>query len=649
MSMYDYAGALRRGKKRYQENVSRGEYPFLPVLDDILMNIEIVSEVNLGLVDIPLERIVGTRTKGRTQAFASNFMPLLRENTEFADKWAAVYEHQVDQGIYDPVEVFEFMNRYYVQEGNKRVSVLKYVHAYSVTAMVTRLVPRRTNDRDIRLYYEFLDFYQVSFNSDIWFSKEGGYQKLMEVMGKEPGKVWPEEERKYFSAVFNLFAKVFSKSRPEGLKLNASDAFLQYVEIFGYDCVKEQTERQMKQGLVDIRKELELSSGGGEVERVEQPEGRARDFAGAGKLFNWLLPTSALEPDMFRLAFIYPDTKETSSWCYGHDLGRAHLEKCFGKKLYTCVYDNARTPELAGAAVERALADHCNMIFTVAPQMALPCVKAAVQHPEVKFFNCSVHNSYSSIDTYFARVYESKFLMGALAAAISGHDKLGYIADFPLYGMSANVNAFAVGASMINPRAKVYLKWSGLKEHHAAQELEEEGITYISGDDMITPAHPSREYGLFHKKGDGTVENLATPMTDWGRFYEQLIRLACRGALDTRAKKENKAVNYWWGMSANVVDLICSKDLPVGTKRLISFLEHSIKAGAFHPFYGKVYAKNGIIVGEEGRSLTAQEIIRTDWMCRNVVGEIPDLELFQDEIQPILRQQGHGPDRKQAE
>ena len=195
MALYDYNNALRQGKKRYQEAVSKGEYPYLPVLDDILANTDIVSEVNLGLLDVPLDRIVGTKTQGRTQAFASNFMPLLGEKSEFGAKWAYLYDHQVDEGIHDPIIAYELMNRYYVQEGNKRVSVLKYLHAYSITASVIRLIPRRNDNHENKLYYEFLDFYQVSFNCDVWFSQEGSYNRLLEAMGKEPGEVWDEEEQ----------------------------------------------------------------------------------------------------------------------------------------------------------------------------------------------------------------------------------------------------------------------------------------------------------------------------------------------------------------------------------------------------------------------------------------------------------------------
>ena len=81
---------------------------------------------------------------------------------------------------------------------------------------------------------------------------------------------------------------------------------------------------------------------------------------------------------------------------------------------------------------------------------------------------------YSSILTYYDRMYEPKFFMGALAAAMSEQEKLGYLADYPIYGMVSNINAFAMGARMINPRAKIYLKWTGLSEHHCRKELEQE-------------------------------------------------------------------------------------------------------------------------------------------------------------------------------
>lgn len=647
MALYDYMGARRLGKKQYQAAVAKGEYPYLPVLDDILSNTEIVSEVNLGLMDVPLDKIVGTKTHGRTQAFASNFMPLLKEKTEFSAKWASLYDHQIEEGIHDPILAYEFMNRYYVQEGNKRVSVLKYVNAYSITASVIRLLPKRSDDRDNRLYYEFLDFYQVSFNCDVWFSRLGSYQKLLEAMGKKPGEVWSDEERQEFKGTYDLFARTFQSVRTEPMELTASDAFLTYIEIFDYDMAKSRTEDQLRKDLVKIHDELMLSARGGEIELVEQPEEKKN--SGSPSLIDWLLPSQVIEPGMLKLAFIYTKGKDNSSWIYSHELGRMYLKECFGGKLRTEAYENASTEPLVAEAIDKAIASGCNMIFTVAPQMAAQSVKAAVEHPEVKFFNCSVNMSYSSICTYYVRMYEAKFLMGALAAAMSETDKLGYIADYPIYGMVSNINAFAMGARMINPRAKIYLKWNDLKEHNCRKELEAEGITHISGEDLITPERASREYGLYHKKPDGTVENLAASMCHWGKFYERIVSQICRGNDARKEVKGRKAVNYWWGMSADVIDVICSQNLPIGTKRLIEFLKSSIRSGAFRPFDGVIYAQNDLVIGEEGRSLSPDEIIRMGWLCNNIIGEIPDIDQFKPEAQPMIRLQGVREQKSAAE
>ena len=80
----DYRSAQRAGQRAYRANVARGQSPYLAVLDDILTDVDIVAQEPLGLVDIPAESIVGTKTAGRHTAFASNFMPLLDDDTEFA-------------------------------------------------------------------------------------------------------------------------------------------------------------------------------------------------------------------------------------------------------------------------------------------------------------------------------------------------------------------------------------------------------------------------------------------------------------------------------------------------------------------------------------------------------------------------------------
>ena len=60
MSKTDYSNAHKLAVRDYRFRVAKGEYPYLPVLDDILRSTSIAGESNLGLVDIPLDFIVGT-------------------------------------------------------------------------------------------------------------------------------------------------------------------------------------------------------------------------------------------------------------------------------------------------------------------------------------------------------------------------------------------------------------------------------------------------------------------------------------------------------------------------------------------------------------------------------------------------------------
>ena len=155
MGDLEYQEALKLGKKEYKACVSRGRFPYLPVLDDILSREEIRTEQNMGLIQVPLDFVVGTSTMGRTYSFAANFMPILAEKTEFAIKWMNLSDAQINEGIRDPIIAYEYMNRYYVVEGNKRVSVLKYFKADSILANVTRKIPKYSDDEDVKLYYEY--------------------------------------------------------------------------------------------------------------------------------------------------------------------------------------------------------------------------------------------------------------------------------------------------------------------------------------------------------------------------------------------------------------------------------------------------------------------------------------------------------------
>lgn len=155
-----YQQALKLGRKLQRQRVSQGLYPYLQILDEILPGYTTAGQEELGTIEIPVEKIVGTKTRGRSDAFAANFMPLIPMDSEFGLKWRNLCEfHLGESGIRDPVSCYEFLGRFYVQEGNKRVSVLKYFGAATIMGNVIRILPGESSQPEVIAYKAFLGYY----------------------------------------------------------------------------------------------------------------------------------------------------------------------------------------------------------------------------------------------------------------------------------------------------------------------------------------------------------------------------------------------------------------------------------------------------------------------------------------------------------
>ncbi|MCF2668361.1 BMP family ABC transporter substrate-binding protein [Faecalicatena contorta] len=630
MAIEEYIKAYKMGKKEYQSRMLRGLKPTLEVLDDILPGKGTLSEVPLGLVQIPVDQIVGTKTYGRSEAFASNFMPILRENTEFAIKWAHLCTAHENEGIREPIKAYEYMNKFYVEEGNKRVSVMKFFGVVSTPAIVTRVVPKRTEEKENKIYYEYMDFYDKTKINYIWFSEEGRFAKLLEAVGKSEDEEWNDEDRLDFNSVYSRFNGEYRARGGEKLSITAGDAFLSFITLYGYEALKDKTTSELKALITKSWEEFKLLEEDKEVDLKMDPGKEKKP------ILSRLLPISAPK---LKVAFIYEKTATSSAWTYAHELGRMHLEQKFPEEVSTIYYDNTTLDNIE-ERIEDAIQQGCNIVFTTTPSFVPASVKAAIAHPDIRILSCSVNTSHRYIRTYYARMHEAKFLMGAIAGAMAENNKIAYIADYPIYGAIANINAFALGAKMINPRAKVYLEWSTKKEGNVIENIRQLQPMCVSGKDMVIPEEASRYFGLYRLDGE-VPHNLAMPLWHWGKFYEQLIQTIMDGTWKYDDNPSTmQAINYWWGMSSGVVDVICSQNLPIGTKRLVDLLKNTICTGEFNPFSGVLYSQEGVVQNNPNKSLTPEEILTMDWLAENVVGSIPKEEELQEASRPVISQQG---------
>ena len=619
-----YHDALKRGQKEFRACAARGEQPYLPVLSEFVGEEQLGRTVSLGTVQVPLEFVVGTKSLGRTQSFSRSFMPLMGPNTEFAGKWQRLCQAHLEEGIWEPIKAWEYRNRFYVEEGHKRVSVLKFFDANTVSAQVTRILPIRDGSREIELYYEFVDFYQYSRINFLEFSKPGGYAALQKALGKAPGQAWSEEDRRDFSTAFYHFHQAYEAQGGGRLTSTVGDALLAYLKVYGYDTLVGKGAADIQAAVARVWEEITLQQEAEPIDvRLSPPQAEKK----SPSLLSWFLPKG--EQKVLRAAFLHDKDPRTSDWTYGHELGRRHLEKVFGGGLET----SARCNVMEGdplSALEEAIAEGSSVIFTTSPLLLPASLRAAVDHPEVTILNCSLNTSHRYIRTYYARMYEVKFITGAMAGAMAGDDPVGYICDYPIYGQVAGINAFALGVQLTNPLARVHLEWSSVDDAKTAvQRLTEKGIRLISAQDLARRGAPGHNFGLSVIEGDHQV-NLAMPVWKWGIYYEALLRRIQDRSFQMEYRESHKALNYYWGLSSGVVDLRCSYRLPDCTRKLADLLRDGIRNGLCHPFRGPIYDQRGTLQVEEGDTLDMERIITMDWLADNVVGSIPAYEALSD-------------------
>lgn len=626
----EYDLALKAGQREARELTAAGKNPNPAVLDEILPGGKQDTAQEVGLLEIPSHRIVGVKSAGRITALTASFKPLLDRDSEFASKWIALCEaHLGDTGIRDPIECFEYLGNFYVQEGNKRVSVLRHFGAPRIPGNVRRIVPAFSEEPRIKAYYEFLDFFKGSRLYEVQFRRPGDYAKLLTALGKQMGEPWSEDERRAFRAYFQYFRDAFGKQDLRDRDVLPEEALLLWLDLYPYRDLGRLSTGELRKSLSELWKDV-VSSTSDSV----KVETRAEEPPATG-LFTWIT-----SPDHLNVAFVHQLSPGTSPWVMGHEDGRKHLEAVMGDKVTVHSYFDANTPETARQRIEEAVADGAQVVFTTAPPLIRATLKAAVEHPKIAFFNCSVDKPYTSVKTYYGRIHEAKYISGAIAGAMAQGDRIGYIASYPNYGVPASINAFALGAQLTNPRAQIELRWSCVAGTPQADFLAD-GIRVVSNRDAPTRSKMFLDfcsYGTYLMDGRGDLVPLGSPVWLWGKFYEYVIRGILSGGW--KNEKGASALNYWLGMDSGVIDISLSDKLPEGVHQLARLLRRGLIEGTLDPFGRRIVSQDGAVRSDGTHRFAPEELLKMDWLCDNVLGSIPAFHEILPISQPLVRELG---------
>lgn len=154
------------------------------------------------------------------------------------------------------------------------------------------------------------------------------------------------------------------------------------------------------------------------------------------------------------------------------------------------------------------------------------------------------------------------------------------------------------------------------------------------------PNKETKQFGLYRSSGQAP-DNLAMAVWNWGAFYEKTVRSILNGTWKQKPQMDPQtSINYWWGMSSGMIDILYSSRIPSRTRQLMDLLKMAICTGEFHPFAGTIYSQDGLVHKSDHDSITPEQIITMDWLCDNVIGDIPSINELTEDAQTVVKYQG---------
>lgn len=632
-SSANYKQARAMGRHYLSEHSDSATKGYLYILDDLLDNVEICGEINLGTTEIPIHKILGTRTSARSNAFAGNFMPLLPENTEFGAKWCKLYESHIREGIREPIKVYEYLNRYFVQEGNKRVSVLKYLGAVAIEARVTRLIPKRDeSNKQISIYYEFLDFDRRATFDNLWFSHRGGFTGLVNLV-----ETWQQEHPEcktatadLINASFKAFRLCYREAGFGTIPITSGDAFLEYLKVYGFkpdrplDTIREQVkscEAQFK--LVSVKDPDTVNT----VEQKFPSEKAALSFF-------------SRKPRKLKVAFAFESTPEKCLWTYDHDVARKRLERNLGEKISVITRYQVPNGENSYGPLKELMEEEPDILFATSPNMSAGALRLSIENPDKTILNCDFAQPKKNIMTYYAKFYEAAFLCGVMAGSMTRTGLLGYTTTMATHPDSTfNLNAFCLGAQLVNPTAHVVnlnlyrVDVSDPYHMEARKELAQHGVDiamciHQPNTPLVRKGFPGVYAQLYLLQSDTghPSECIGAAAVDWSVLYNDLVGDSFKtknSILDITRSGNDSSVHFGWGLNTGILDVL-GVDSFMGHNaiRLLNIFKDLIATGKIHPFEGPLYDRDHNMILEKYSTLNLLEIQSMKWLHEAVVDSI---------------------------
>ncbi len=325
-------------------------------------------------------------------------------------------------------------------------------------------------------------------------------------------------------------------------------------------------------------------------------------------------------------AFIYFNVKNDGGWVQALDEARVKVEENLGIEIpFTEKVEEVATQ--IRPAVERYIDRGYNVILGSAFGYSDTFKELAEKHPDVLFLNPAGITNGPNLMSYYGRTYESQYLCGMVAGAMSKTGKLGFVAANPLPLVTWTVNAYALGAQRMNPDATVNVVFTGawydpVKEREAALALIEQGVDVI-GIHVDTPAVPvvAQEKGVMATGHHRDMTEFAPDSTMcssvwvWDKFLTPALKAASTDGL------EMQPYGAFLSIKNGGTDIALSDAVPADVKEKVMAARQEIIDGK-HVFEGPVAGQDGSEKVAAGAHPDDGQMWGMDYLVKGVVGSL---------------------------
>lgn len=274
-------------------------------------------------------------------------------------------------------------------------------------------------------------------------------------------------------------------------------------------------------------------------------------------------------------------------------------------------------------AVDGLVKEGCNVIFLTSFGYGQYMDEIAKKYPRVAFFGVSGEGTARNCTSYFARLYQARYLAGIIAGFESRTGILGYVAAMPNSQTNRGINAYALGMRFANPKARLIVRFTGSWDDEAA-ERESVALLAAEGADVITyhedkpyAVQEAEERGLFSIGYNAVNETysdrfLTAALYDWEVLYKKVLG-------DYLSGRTNFSSNYWLGLMENVVRLHpMSAAVRPETRAIVNLANRRLMTD-WDVFSDVIYDTEGRLRCDRGERISDEELfLRMDWFVEGV-------------------------------